>query len=97
MALPDNTLKTSAPATAPPAWQSAVVGVIAGFAYGILGFFVLTLLDHPRMGNVFFLFFPFVVGATIALFTPRPLPAVALLSTTISLLFCLFALITLRA
>lgn len=97
MVLPDNALKTPSTAAAPPAWQSALVGVIAGFAYGILGFFVLTLLDHPRMGTVFFLFFPFVVGATIALFTPRPLPAVTLLSTTISLLFCLFALITLHA
>jgi len=58
---------------------------------------VLKLLDSPRMGSVFFLFFPFVVGATIALFTPRPLPAITLLSATVSLLFCLLALITVRA
>jgi len=48
------------------------------------------------MGQTLFLLLPFAVGATIAMVTPRPMAAVALLSASISLLFCLAGLIVAR-
>jgi hypothetical protein len=75
--------------------QGALAGVGAGVLYGLLGFMMATL--SPRMGNTLFLFLPLVVGITIALVTPRPILAAAMLSTTVSLLICLIFLIAMKA
>jgi hypothetical protein len=80
-----------------PAWQGALIGVGAGLVYGFVGFFALRMFESPRMGATLFMLLPLVVGATIALVTPRPITAVALISGTISLLFCLTGLIFVHA
>jgi hypothetical protein len=72
-----------------PAWQGALAGVMAGAVYGTLGFMVLHNAESPRMGETMFLLLPLLVGATIAIVTPRPLAAVTMLSATVSLLICL--------
>jgi hypothetical protein len=77
-----------------PAWQGALAGVIAGVVYGTLGFMLLHNAESPRMGETMFLLLPLLVGATIAIVTPRPLAAVTLLTETVSLLICLFTLTT---
>lgn len=63
--------------------------------YGLLGFLMASL--SPRMGSTLFVFLPLVVGITIALVTPRPILAAAMLSSTISLLICLVFLIAMKA
>jgi hypothetical protein len=80
-----------------PAWLGALVGVFAGFVYGLAGFFLLRIPNAPQMGGVLFLLLPLVVGATIALVTPRPIAGVAILSGMVSLLFCLATLISTHA
>jgi Polyketide cyclase / dehydrase and lipid transport len=80
-----------------PAWLGAVVGVFAGLVYGLAGFLLLKAANGPRMGAVLFLLLPFVVGATIALVTPRPIAGAALLSAMVSLLLCLSMLIRMHA
>jgi hypothetical protein len=80
-----------------PAWLGALVGVFAGFVYGLAGFFVLKVANGPRMGEVLFLMLPLLVGATIALVTPRGISSAALLSATVSLLMCLWSLVFMHA
>jgi Polyketide cyclase / dehydrase and lipid transport len=80
-----------------PAWLGAIVGVVAGVVYGLAGFFLLRLSLGPRMGQVIFIMFPLLVGATIAMVTPRGFSSAALLSVTISLLICLVSLIAMHA
>lgn len=79
-----------------PAWLGAVVGVMAGVVYGMLGFALLRIPNANQMGGVFFLLLPFVVGITIALVTPRAMYSALLLSGTGSLLICLLCLVTLH-
>jgi len=80
-----------------PAWLGALVGVGAGLLYGMVGFFLLKIPNAQQMGEVLFLMLPFVVGATIALVTPRPIAGAAVLSTMVSLLLCLAMLIRVHA
>lgn len=80
-----------------PAWLGAIVGVLAGTVYGLAGFFLLKMSLGPRMGQVIFIMFPLLVGATIAMVTPRGFSSVALLSVTISLMICLVSLIAMKA
>jgi hypothetical protein len=80
-----------------PAWLGAIVGVLAGTVYGLTGFFLLKLSMGPRMGQVIFIMFPLLVGATIAMVTPRGFSSAALLSVTISLMICLASLIAVKA
>ena len=54
-----------------PAWLGAIVGVVSGAVYGLAGFFLLRLSLGPRMGQVLFLMLPLLIGATIAMVTPR--------------------------
>src|SRR5580698_8306051 len=63
-----------------PAWLGAIVGVIAGVVYGLAGFFLLRISLGPRMGQVLFIMLPLLVGATIAMVTPRGFSSVAILS-----------------
>src|SRR5215472_14355365 len=77
-------------------WQGALAGVAAGIVYGIFGFFFLRQYESPHMGEALFIILPLVVGATIALLTPRPITAVTLLSSTIALLIVLISLISLH-
>lgn len=85
------------PFTTLPAWQGALVGVGVGLAYGWLGFFAIRVLEAPRMGGVLFLLLPLVVGATIALVTPRPIAGVSIISGTVALVICLISLVSIRA
>ncbi|HKV24213.1 MAG TPA: SRPBCC family protein [Candidatus Acidoferrum sp.] len=80
-----------------PPWKGALLGIAAGMVYGLGGFFVLRVLESPRMGATMFLLLPFVVGATIALITPRPIAAIAIISAGISLLLCLLTLVSAHA
>ena len=77
-------------------WQGALVGLAAGFIFAIFSGVLVKLSGSARMGEVLFILLPLIVGATIALVTPRPLIAVVLLSSSISLLMCLGFLITLH-
>jgi hypothetical protein len=78
-------------------WQGALAGTVVGTVYGLSSFFLVRLTGNNQMGAALFWFFPFVVGATIALVTPRPLTAVSLISGTISLLICLSTLVAAKA
>jgi hypothetical protein len=78
-------------------WQGALAGVAVGIAYGLLSAVLVRLSGSNQMGVALFWLFPFVVGASIAMVTPRPLAAVALISGTISLLICLTTLIAAKA
>jgi hypothetical protein len=78
-------------------WQAALAGVGAGVIYGFFAVLLLRQSTSPRMGETLFLVFPLFVGATIAIVTPRPVAAVALLSATISLLIALTTLISVHA
>jgi hypothetical protein len=80
-----------------PAWLGAIVGAGAGVVYGLAGFFLLKMSEGPRMGQVLFIMLPFLVGATIAMVTPRGFLSATLLSATISLLICLLSLIAMHA
>jgi hypothetical protein len=80
-----------------PAWLGAIVGVISGAVYGLAGFFLLRLSLGPRMGQVLFIMLPLMIGATIAMVTPRGFSSVAILSATGSLLICLSCLIAMRS
>ncbi len=78
-------------------WQAALAGIGAGLVYNFFGFFLWRLSGSNRMGQAVFLMFPLVVGATIALVTPRPVFTVTLISGTISLLICLSTLVAVHA
>jgi len=80
-----------------PAWLGAVVGVFAGVVYGMAGFALLKIPHAEQMGAVFFLMLPFVVGASIALVTPKPFSGALLLAATGSLLICLLSLVSMHA
>lgn len=95
--MPDPVTPPSIAQPSLPHWQGALVGVGAGVIYGMLGFFAIRLFEAPRMGSIMFLFLPIVVGATIAIVTPRPIAGVAILSGSISLLICLISLVSLHA
>lgn len=85
------------PFTTLPAWQGALVGIGVGLAFGWLGFFAIRLFEAPRMGGVMFLLLPLVVGATIALVTPRPIAGISIISGTIALVICLISLVSIHA
>lgn len=80
-----------------PAWLGALVGVFAGVVYGLAGFFLLQIPNARQMGGVFFMLLPLVVGATIAMVTPRGLSSSAMIAATASLLISLGTLIGMRA
>jgi len=80
-----------------PAWLGALVGVGAGVVYGMAGFFLLKIPNAQQMGAVFFFMLPFVVGATIAMVTPRAFLSSLLLAATGSLLICLLSLVSMHA
>ncbi len=80
-----------------PPWQAALAGVAAGVIYGFFAMLLLRQSRSPRMGETLFLVLPLFVGATIAIVTPRPVAAVALLSATISLLIALTTQIAFHA
>lgn len=85
------------PFTTLPAWQGALVGVGVGLAFGWLGFFAIRVFEAPRMGGVMFLLLPLVIGATIALVTPRPIAGISIISGTIALVICLISLVSIHA
>lgn len=78
-------------------WQAALVGIGVGLIYELFAAILWRLAGSNRMGTAIFMLFPLVTGATIAVVTPRPLAAVALLSATVSLLICLGFLIAVHA
>lgn len=80
-----------------PAWLGALVGLGAGVVYGIGGFFFLTVSSDHRMGEGLFLLLPLLVGATIAMVTPRGFSSAAMLSAAVSLLICLASLVSIHA
>jgi len=80
-----------------PAWFGAFVGVGAGVVYGMAGFFLLKLPGGRQMGSVLFMMLPFLVGATIAMVTPRGIWSAVMLAATGSLLICLVSLVSVRA
>jgi hypothetical protein len=76
-------------------WNAAIISVLVGFLYGLFGFFVMSA-SHGAMGGGLFIFLPVVVGATLAVLTPRPFKGVVILSGGIALLLCLLSLISLK-
>lgn len=80
-----------------PAWLGALVGLGAGVVYGLGGFFFLRLSSGPRLGEGLFLMLPLLVGATIAMVTPRGFSSAAMLSAAVSLLICLATLVSIHA
>jgi hypothetical protein len=78
-------------------WQAALVGAVAGIIYGLLGFFVLRHYESTHMGETLFIVLPLAVGATIALITPRPVAAAAVLASTVALIVSLISLVSAHA
>ncbi|MGB2590021.1 MAG: SRPBCC family protein [Candidatus Acidiferrum sp.] len=80
-----------------PAFLGALVGVGVGIVYGLLGFFVVRVLETPRMGGIMFLLLPLVIGATIAMVTPRPIAGISILAGALALAICLISLVSIHA
>jgi Polyketide cyclase / dehydrase and lipid transport len=80
-----------------PTWLGAVVGVLAGAIYGLLGFFFLKIPHGQQMGGMLFMALPFLVGMTIAMVTPHAIASSALLAAAGSLVTCLVTLVSMHA
>jgi hypothetical protein len=80
-----------------PAWAGALVGVLAGAVYGLLGFFFLRIPYGQQMGSMLFMALPFLVGITIAMVTPYPFSSSAMIAAASSLVVCLVTLVSMHA